>query len=237
MKKHKAIVVISSLILLFAVIFILQYNNAVKRPFKTSQSILEIKVQNGDGVNDILKKLSSQNLIRNELLLKLNMILNHRAVSLKEGIYEIETDTDFNSFLDTLQSGENKDIVKLTIPEGYTVNQIAELVEKEGIYTKDEFTDAVKNHSVPEFIKKDSKKRYNLEGYLYPDTYIFKKSITPDKLIDMMLNRFSDVLSGIEKETGIKISSDDYEKTMIVASMIEKEARVDKDRALIFCNL
>ncbi|WP_244833256.1 endolytic transglycosylase MltG [Clostridium sp. BJN0001] len=233
MKKNRIAVIIFSLFLIFISIFIVQYNNAIKKPFILSQDTLVINVESGDGVNDVLNKLNDQKLVRNELLLKINMILNRRKVNLKEGMYEIDKNTDFKSFLNTLESGDNKDILKLTIPEGYTVNQIAELVEKEGIFTKDDFISAVKNHSIPEFVKQDSEKRYNLEGYLYPDTYIFKKSITPDQLIDLMLKRFSDILTEIENETGLNISSEDYEKTIIVASMIEKEAKVDKDRAFI----
>lgn len=82
-------------------------------------------------------------------------------------------------------------------------------------------------------MKNNNKKRYNLEGYLYPDTYLIEKGSNANDVIKSMLDRFEDVLKQAEDETKVEISDEDVEKIVTIASMIEREARVPGDRPLI----
>lgn len=80
-------------------------------------------------------------------------------------------------------------------------------------------------------MKDDPDKRYNLEGFLFPDTYNFDAGVKPEYIIETMIKRFEEIWSKVS--TGFNIKSEDIEKVITVASIIEKEARVDKDRPLV----
>ena len=138
-----------------------------------------------------------------------------------------------NDIVDTLTSESTKGLIKFTVPEGYTVDDIALKLEKEGICTKEEFIKTIKEYELPSFVKKNSSKRYNLEGYLFPDTYIIKQDESPKDIVKAMISRFEEAFKEALKETNMKVSDEDVETIITIASMIEKEARVDKERPLI----
>ena len=75
------------------------------------------------------------------------------------------------------QYDENK--IVLTIPEGFNIEDIATRVEEKGICTKDEFLNAVKSYPLPSYVKNNPDKRFNLEGFLFPDTYNFEIGVKP----------------------------------------------------------
>ncbi|MDU7963907.1 MAG: endolytic transglycosylase MltG [Clostridium perfringens] len=99
--------------------------------------------------------------------------------------------------------------------------------------TKDEFLKVVKEYPLPSYIKPNKERKYELEGFLFPDTYAIPKGTTPKEIVAMMLNRFEGVINEIQSELGITIPKEEYEKYVIVASMVEKEARDDSERAEI----
>ena len=90
-----------------------------------------------------------------------------------------------------LQSGEVSTKNKLTIPEGYTVKQIADRVAETGICTAEEFITEANTGTFPHSFLKDLPDReYRLEGYLFPDTYFLTENMTAHEIISMMLDRF-----------------------------------------------
>ena len=74
-----------------------------------------------------------------------------------------------------LENEDNEDTISVTIPEGYDIEKIAILFEEKGLFTKDEFIKAVKEYPVPDYIPANERRRYNLEGFLFPDTYFFNQ--------------------------------------------------------------
>ncbi|MDR3594727.1 endolytic transglycosylase MltG [Clostridium sp.] len=215
-------------------IFTTSYNKAIQKPLKSDEDTVIIEVKQGEGFNDILNELDKENKLSSKLLIKLKLIMDKRKVNLSEGIYEINTNSTLESLINSLENENgDKDLVKLTIPEGYSIEEIAKTVEEKEICSKEDFLNAVKSYALPSFVKADSKKRYNLEGFLYPDTYLIKKGSNANDLIKTMLNRFNEVLKQIKDETKIDIKDEDIEKTITIASLIEKEARVPQDRPLI----
>ena len=124
-------------------------------------------------------------------------------------------------------------MVKVTVPEGYTIEEIAALMEEKELCSKDEFLEAVKNYELPSFVEVNEKRRYNLEGFLYPDTYLIEKGTSANNIIEKMLERFYSVIKEVEKENNIAIKDEDIDNIITIASMIEKEASVDIDRPLI----
>ena len=116
----------------------------------------------------------------------------------------------------------------VTIPEGYTIIQIAELLEKKGIVTGDEFLAIAKsNHHALSF----GFLAPTLEGFLYPDTYLFSRRLPPKKIIECMVNRFREVIATLNinyKQIGMGL-----EEIITLASIVEKETGQAGERSLI----
>lgn len=232
--SKKLIALIMLVFIIFGLAFIIEYNNIIKKPLKSNEDKIIVEVKQGEGFYDILNKLSEEGKLSNKLLIKVKLSIDKRNINIQEGIYEIDSNVTLDELINSLENtADNKKMVKLTIPEGYSVEEIAKTVEEKGLCTKKEFLDAVKNYNMPDFVKKNSSKRYDLEGFLYPDTYFIVKNSDANYIVDIMMNRFKQVIKEAENETGVEVKDDDIEKIIIIASMIEKEARIDKDRSLI----
>lgn len=236
MKKYKSFGKLKFLCLFLVCItmfiFAVLYNKAIEKPLKSNEDTIIVEVKQGEGLNDVLNKLDKENKLFSKLLIKIKLAINSRKANLSEGIYEINTNSTLDGFIDSLENGD-KDLVKLTIPEGYSIEEIAKTVEEKEICSKEDFLAAVKSYKLPDFVKDNSKKKYNLEGFLYPDTYLIKKGSNPNYLIENMLDRFNEVLNQVKDETKISLKDEDIEKIVTIGSLIEKEARVPQDRALI----
>ncbi len=238
MKKYKSFRKLIPLCIFFLfviiLIFIVSYNKVIQKPLKSNEDTIIVEVKPGDGFNDILNRLDKENKLSNKLLIKVKLAIDKRKLNLVEGIYEINANSTLEDFINSLDDENgDKDLIKLTIPEGYSIEEIAKTVEEKGICSKEDFLRAVKDYELPSFVKADSKKRYNLEGFLYPDTYLIKNGVDANSLIKTMLNRFSEVIKQVKDETQTDLKDEDVEKIITIASMIEKEARVPQDRALI----
>ena len=129
------------------------------------------------------------------------------------------------------ESSLNK--VKFTVPEGYSIEDIASKLEDEGICSKNDFILAIKEYPLPSYVKPNEEKRYNLEGYLFPDTYIIEIGETPKEIINKMIKRFEEMLDEASKATNVIVKDEDIETVVTIASMIEKEARLDNERPTI----
>jgi UPF0755 protein len=238
MNKNKPL---KKLILLFVfvvfvigLIFIISYKNVIEKPLKSNEDTILIEVKQGEGFNDILNKLDKENKLSSKFLLKVKLAIDKKNIKLREGIYEIGTNSTLENLINNLENETgDKGLVKLTIPEGYSVEDIAKTVEEKNICSKEEFLKAVKSYNLPSFVKVNEQKKYNLEGFLYPDTYLIEKGSDANYIIKIMLHRFEDVLKQAKDETKVDIKDEDVEKIITIASMIEKEARVQSDRPLI----
>ena len=135
--------------------------------------------------------------------------------------------------IELLRNVSQNNCVDFTIPEGFTIDDISEKLEKEGICKRDDFIKAVKEYPLPSYIKENSNKRYNLEGFLFPDTYKLEKGIKPEMIVETLLNRFNEVWNEIVTNLDVEVNNDDIEKVITVASIIEKEARIDEERSII----
>lgn len=127
--------------------------------------------------------------------------------------------------------------VKLTVPEGYTLLRIAWLLEEKEICSTDDFLKAVEDYDLSkrpllEALSKKENICFKLEGYLFPATYSFKKGEDPVNVIDKMLDAFE---SRMDADTIIRAGDLGFtiHEILTIASIIEKEAKTDEQRALI----
>lgn len=232
LKSSKSMVLIAIFLILLLInlaVFIVKYNSIKNNPLESNKSTITFKVESGESLHGLFQRLNNENILRSSFFSKIYIKFNDVKESIKPGTYTVSSDINFPDFISVLTEGKVSE-AKVTFPEGYTVDDIANKLEESGVCTKEEFIEAVKEYPLPAFIKPDKERKYELEGFLFPDTYTFPKGTTPTQVVEMMLNRFKQVMSEIQSELGITIPDDQYEKYVTIASMIEKEARDDSER-------
>ncbi|QAA33746.1 endolytic transglycosylase MltG [Clostridium manihotivorum] len=230
----KPLIFISSFIviaLIVATFVYIKYLRAINAPLQGKGSTVTVVVKQGESLYDVFESLDKENSLKSLFATKYYIKKNKIGGDIQPGTYEILIGTSLDKIINLLREGGHN--IKLTIPEGLNVEEIAARVEKTGLTTKDEFLAELKKYPLPDFVKENKDKRYQLEGFLFPDTYFFKKTDKSEDIILTMLIRFQQVMNQIKKETNISFDDSQYEDIINKASMIEKEARVDSDRPLI----
>jgi UPF0755 protein len=147
---------------------------------------------------------------------------------LKPGTYQLVTGTSIDVVLDILAKGPSTG-VPFTIPEGYTVAQIVAEIVATKQFSKAELTKALESKKL--IVPHRPKGVRSLEGLLFPDTYGIEDDDTAVGVVQDMLNQLEVVLSRYQLSTAPE-GLDPYQ-LLIVASMIEREAKVDADRPKI----
>ncbi len=152
---------------------------------------------------------------------------------LKVGNYVLHPNMSASAVLDILLAGPNSKQIRVVIPEGYTVEQIADLLSEKGIVDKKTFLELARTYTPYEYMKDNNPEvKYKVEGYLFPDTYDFLPNSSPKKVMDTMLKQFN-------KEFNAKLRARAKEKNLsihevvVLASLVEAEARYEKDRPII----
>lgn len=151
------------------------------------------------------------------------------------GEFTLETDKDYEDILDTLKQGNRTlgEEVSVTIPEGYNVLEIAQLMEEKEVCTAQEFLDGVNgldfsNYTVIANMGGGEGRYFKLEGYLFPDTYNFYKGedlgSVIGKLINNFQNRISDQIYLLAEQRGMSM-----DQVVILASIIQAEAANTSD--------
>ena len=236
MKKKKRILLLIVVLLVAVIIGGFEYyDEIIEKPLESDKEKIEITVDEGESFYSLLDKLSSIGVLKNKEVIKLNLKLDKKNnINLVPGEYEVNTNVTLKELIKILETEDfSKNRISVTIPEGYDIEEIANLFEENGLFSKDEFLNAVKNHELPNYVKRDDKKKYNLEGYLFPNTYFLDKEISADEVISLMISEFEKTLENVEKETGVTIKEEEIEKIMTIASLVEEEAELDEERDLV----
>lgn len=163
------------------------------------------------------------------------------ASKIKSGTYELVAGSDYQQLIDRLIQGPNSSENALVVPEGFTVDKLADLVSQQFGISRDDFLAQAKaSNYVDEFPFLKEAQNDSLEGFLWPKTYDFSSTTpTSDAIIKLMLTQyktetanldFEGAQQNIKQQYGITMSRYDFIK---LASIIEKEALIDEDRPLI----
>jgi UPF0755 protein len=155
-----------------------------------------------------------------------------RADEVRAGIYELTTNmTPSEAFAVITEPPPAAPTVRLTIPEGYRLTQIADRVHEVIGIPADRFLDAAgrSRKSLPPYLPKGKP----LEGFLFPQTYEFlAHGTSPNDVIDRLLQEFGTEVASLPWQNADRLGVTPYQ-VVTVASMIEREAKVPRDRPLI----
>ncbi len=192
--------------------------------------------------------LQREGLISSECLFRLAVRASGKASSLKSGQYEFARGDSMATIIDRISLGKVMTI-KITVPEGLTSRQVAKLVGDRGLASEDDMIALIDNPS--EQVRADFSFIHDgasLEGYLFPDTYEFASGVGAMRVIRTMLRRFGNAaqaaldvaaVAATPAATGPKGAGGQLpngltqREALILASIVEREARIESERPII----
>ncbi|MBC7327106.1 endolytic transglycosylase MltG [bacterium] len=187
----------------------------------------EIEIKAGSSLLSIADNLKKEGLIRSKGVFIALAFLTGKVKKLKAGLYEISPNLSPYKILNMIAKGESK-IVKVTIPEGFTIKQIGKRLEEAGLVSQNEFVALAQN--APVYLRAIvSAPTANLEGFLFPDTYFFPKGVDKERILKTFLENFR--YKVLDKFWGKGVLP--FYDTLKLASLVEWEAKHDEERRLI----
>ncbi len=211
-----------------AVGFYLNLLNYSKQPAGNNGVEKVLAVVPGEGFQSIVRRLSETGIIQTPLKFSLLARIKGYDKKVKTGEYLF---TDGMSPVDILEMlvGGKVILYKVTIPEGYTLRQIATVLAEAGLVTVENFMKAAEN---TEQVRKEGIEAETFEGYLFPDTYYFSKGTEAESIVSVMVRRFQAVFGRELKERAAQLGFSVHE-IVTLASLIEKETGLAAERPLI----
>jgi UPF0755 protein len=189
-----------------------------------------VSIAKNSSVKQIAKQLYDSDIISNDLAFIIVVKVMGMQTKLLHGTYTFNNNLSNIDVLNMLVAGAPIPLVKITIREGLTIKQMASLIHNKYQMDSAKFLSLINNK---EFIKESLKLDIpNLEGYLFPNTYILEDKPSEKKLIHLMVNEikkiFNDSLIQIMNQKKLNIHS-----VLTMASIIEGESRKEDERAKI----
>ena len=209
--------------------------------FGREDKVVTVTVYEADTMDDIIEKLHDGGLIRYKSLFSLYADISDAEEDIKPGIYDLNTRYDYHALVNFMSPRSSREVVKVTIPEGYTCRQIFSLLEENRICTAVDAAAYAANGELSEYWFLDGLERGAencLEGYLFPDTYEFYKNSTPREAIERMLDNFENRFNG-DMLTQLDAINEKFRadytvrEIVIIASLIEKESAAPGESPMV----
>jgi UPF0755 protein len=190
-----------------------------------------ITVKPGMTSDKIAELLYQQGLIRSVKVFQAVARMHGMESSLQAGDYTFTKDLPVDKIVEMLSHGQTS-YLQITIPEGYTIDQIAKLLSEKNLGSAERFKEAARKYMPYDYMTTQPNQVYAAEGYAFPDTYQVGANFSEEELLKTMVAQFNEQLTPeIRKQAEDKGLS--VRKLIILASLVEKEARLDKDRPII----
>ena len=202
-KYRWLLVLISVLVLL--ILFLASWVNFAQRPVTLGGGDFQyFEIKQGQSSRETAKLLKEKSLIRSEYAFLANAKLSGKPI--QAGYYKISNSMSLSEILDKFQKGET-DAYSITVPEGFRVLQIAKLIEEKADIDHNKFIESA----------------IGKEGTLFPDTYVFPTNYDSSKIISKMKEDFDQRVAKLRPS----------QEQIIIASIVEREAKKDEERAKI----
>ena len=209
-------------------VFYHEITSFIKEPLNLHAQEKIFIIKPGQSLKQIAAKLEQKSIIANSTYFILFTKFKKADKNLQAGEYLLSASQSPEKILKTLKKGKVK-LYKVTIPEGFNINETALIMEKKNLCKKIEFTDLCKDQS---FINILGIKAATLEGYLFPDTYFFPKKVSCKKIITTMVEHFKQTFTDSWKLKA-KTMGFSVHEIVILASIIEKETGDATERPII----
>ena len=203
----------------------------VPNTFAQDDGTQVLVIEKGQTGTEIADMLYERGLIRSTQGFKLWLYLSGTNDKLQTGHYQIPNKVTVRELISLLQEGHVESI-RVTIPEGYTVGDIAIVLEKNQIMKAKDFLAEAKTYVPYPYMKGTKPATYPVEGFLFPSTYEIPVGATPREVIQMMADEMNRYLTPAVKKQ-IQAQHMSIHDFVTLASIVERESLFDADRPTI----
>ncbi len=203
----------------------------VPNTFAQDDGTQVVVIEKGQTGTEIADMLFERGLIRSTQGFKLWLYLSGTNDKLQTGHYQIPNKVTVHELISLLQEGHVESI-RVTIPEGYTVGDIAIVLEKNQIMKAKDFLAEAKTYVPYPYMKGTKPATYPVEGFLFPSTYEIPVGATPRDVIQMMADEMNRYLTPAVKKQ-IQAQHMSIHDFVTLASIVERESLFDADRPTI----
>jgi UPF0755 protein len=226
----------------FLSLYLSMHQAELNQPAGDDPTAVTFVVESGETAAEVAMRLEEEGLVVNGEVFRRFMTYQGLDVSLEAGTYSLRSSMTMHEIAEALQHG-GSGAVRVTIPEGWRMEQVGWLLEQQGLMRSDDFVSYAQTaqYDYPWLAERPSGS--SLEGFLFPDTYELAVDATPKTVVDLMLATFdARVAPEIEGRLAGKeifdLALSDYRPmttfdVMILASIIEREAVVPEERPII----
>ena len=192
-----------------------------------------IEIAPGESASQIARELADLGVVRSAAAFDRVVRERRAADRLQAGTYSLETGMDAEAVLDLLLEGPLRDVYRLTVIEGLTVGQMLTSIERQTGYSLEQLTAPLLDGTVESsLLPAPPQEIRDWEGLLFPDTYEFESDATPVEILSLMARTAEDRVNGIDW-SGLEALGYTRYEGIIIASMIEREAKLDEERSII----
>ncbi len=231
-RKNKMPIVIVAICLAVVLIIGMPYIKELVSTTSVKGNMITVEIPMGASTEEIGNILKDEGLIKSVLIFKVRAKLSDNGSRMNYGSFNLNDGMCIPDIIDALAGTyATKETVMFTVPEGFSVQQIALRAESLGICSKDEFLKALNDKYDYDFINKIPVREgvhYRLQGFLYPETYEFYLDATAHEVIDKMLSQFEKETKDIDIPEEMTL----YE-VVTMASLLEREALLDREMPTI----
>lgn len=209
--------------------FVYSLAQAVSVP--AGEQPLTVTIKQGMATQAIGELLYEQGLIKNVLVFRLVAKIEGVDGSLQAGEYTFSKAMTVQQIIGKMARGETA-FRQFTIPEGYTIEQIANLFESRKLASAAKFKSYVAAYAPYDYMNPHPESKYKAEGFVFPDTYKVAAGASEEQLAKMMVSQFNSQFTSEMRqqaaEQGLSVR-----EVVILAALVEKEAQVAKERPII----
>jgi len=233
-----AVLIMAAAVLAGSAIYIRQ----MLQPVPAAEEAVRIEIPGGSGSAQIARILERQGVIRDARIFSYYLKYKRQGARFQAGLYDMTPGMTLDAIIDMLNKGMvvKEKGIKLTVPEGFTVKQIADKAGAQfgldpAVFIKASNQSAAFTADVFQHIPDDPRLGNRLEGYLFPETYEWEKDIKAEEMIDKMMLELDKKLSALPDgwQQAMALHGHTFHQMMTVASLIEREAALDEERPLI----
>lgn len=189
-----------------------------------------VRIPKGASASQIANLLDKKGVVSNATFFRLRLSLSGKSSEIEAGTYTLANDMSYGDAIDKLSIPPAQRTITVTIPEGYDRTQTAKLVRQDGL--PGDYLAQTEHSKYLDPTGYGAKNPQNLEGFLFPATYEMKANATVDDLIQQQIAAFQQDFGGLSLKYAKSKHLTPYD-ILIIASMIEREAQNDSDRAKV----
>ena len=172
--------------------------------FVKDEKTVSLTIEPGTDLADLAEQLKDEGIIKHENTFKFFIKFRKKdSDSYSPGTYTVSSTMSYDQIISAITPRVEREQIRITIPEGFTVDKIIDLFVEKGLGSREKFVDVINNADFSDYwfvaeMPENPDRYYRLEGYLFPDTYYFYTDMTEDTIIRKFLDNFD---SKMTKET------------------------------------